>query len=152
MYKKRVIAVILIIIFVLFVAPYIIISNYPRIVRGAYYKDPRLVYTAVYEEYFKSKSVSRSQAFKKVKDLGFVPKGEISFLYLAHEPNPKIDTPIIDRYFSTVAKWSIDTSADTFWQIPVHSGLVFVEASSGRLIYLEKDKNRDYQAEPIYID
>jgi hypothetical protein len=128
---------------------YMTLSDYPRIVRSAYYRNPSYALKAVVAQHLTRKNISESTAVKKIKEKGLAPTASPRFLGLLNEPHASVDKPIIDRYFGLLSKFHITTTATSFWEIPVDTGLTFVDVGTGKVIYIEMDEVELHSLEHI---
>lgn len=141
MKKRRVLILALLLATAAASAAYVSLLDYPRIVRSAYYRNPRYVLKAVVAEYRGKKELSRSGALERARQVGLIPVGDPRFLCLLDEPKGEGDKPIIDRYFGLLSKVHIRASDTSFWEIPEKTGVAFAEVSTGRVIHLERDRS-----------
>jgi len=141
MRKRRVLILVLLLAGAAASAAYLSLLDYPRIVRSAYYRNPRYALKAVAAEYRGKKVLSKSEALERVRQAGLTPVGSPRFLCLLDEPKGGGDKPIIDRYFGLLSKLRVEANDTSFWEIPEEAGVAFVEVSTRRVIHLKDDSS-----------
>lgn len=139
MRKRKVLILVLLLAVAVASAAYVSLLDYPRIVRSAYYRNPRYALKAVVAEYRGKKVLSKSEALERVRQAGLTPVGSPRFLCLLDEPKGRGDKPIVDRYFGLLSKLRVEANDTSFWEIPEETGLALVEVSTRRVIHLEGD-------------
>ena len=139
MRKRRVLVLVLLLAGAAASAAYLSLLDYPRIVRSAYYRNPRYALKAVVAEYRGKKVLSRSEALERVRQAGLTPAGDPRFLCLLDEPRGPGDKAIIDRYFGLLSELRVEANDTSFWEIPEETGLALVEVSTRRVIHLEDE-------------
>jgi len=131
-------------------------THYPAPVSRFYQTHPSVAVPCVVHHLMRNTNgLSQSEARSAVHAVlpGFLPETQqLRYLFLPSRPRGNDVTSVRDLYFSCHCKYVVQSDEEEFWAAGLETGVVVVEASTGRVIFLPLDPEGNDEGPPRYYD